>query len=207
LAKPVLAVTFGAALALLLASSWLASSGQVSGLEADIFGWINGLPESWRPVMYGVQLLGVLVVPLGLAAIAAAVGRWRLAVALALIVPIKLALEYFLLKQIVERDRPFVTVCAEDPDCADFRDVPLYGQSFPSGHAVIAFALASLLWPWLGRAGRLFAIVAAIGVCVARVYLGAHNPLDVVAGAALGVLIGLLLRLVSGKPAAAEPAA
>jgi len=206
LGKPALAVTFGAAVALLLGSAWLARSGQVSDLEADIFGWINGLPESWRPVMYGLQLLGVLVVPLGLAAVAAAVGRWRLAVALALIVPIKLAVEYLVLKQLVERDRPFVTVCAEDPDCAEFRDVPLYGPSFPSGHAVIAFALASLLWPWLGRAGRVFAVVAAVGVCVARVYLGAHNPLDVVAGAALGILIGLVLRLVSGKPAAAEPA-
>ena len=87
--KPALAVTFGAAVALLLGSAWLARSGQVSDLEADIFGWINGLPESWRPVMYGLQLLGVLVVPLGLAAVAAAVGRWRLAVALALIVPIR----------------------------------------------------------------------------------------------------------------------
>jgi undecaprenyl-diphosphatase len=36
---------------------------------------------------------------------------------------------------------------------------------------------------------------------VARVYLGAHAPLDVVGGAALGVAIGAALNLLVGVPA------
>jgi undecaprenyl-diphosphatase len=42
-------------------------------------------------------------------------------------------------------------------------------------------------------------------VMVGRVYVGAHNPLDVVCGAGLGVAIGSLLNLALGVPA--EPVA
>lgn len=62
--------------------------------------------------------------------------------------------------------------------------------SFPSGHAMTAFAAAGavallaprLRWPILGLA----AIVA-----LSRVYLGVHFWLDVIAGATLGLAIGL----------------
>ena len=40
------------------------------------------------------------------------------------------------------------------------------------------------------------AFVLAIGVAFSRIYLGAHNPLDVVAGAAGGLLIAAVLNLV-----------
>jgi undecaprenyl-diphosphatase len=37
-------------------------------------------------------------------------------------------------------------------------------------------------------------------VPVARVYLGAHNPLDVVAGGAAGIVIAASLNLLVGVP-------
>jgi glycosyltransferase 2 family protein len=38
----------------------------------------------------------------------------------------------------------------------------------------------------------------AAAVCLSRVYLGAHLPLDVLAGAGLGMLVGGVLNLVFG---------
>jgi undecaprenyl-diphosphatase len=47
--------------------------------------------------------------------------------------------------------------------------------------------------------------VVVLLVCVARVYLGAHNPLDVVGGVGLGLAIAGALNLTLGVPIAAQP--
>lgn len=82
------------------------------------------------------------------------------------------------------------------------RDLPSAGQSFPSGHAIIAFGIAVLLLPYLRRRWRVRVVVLAVLNSAARVYLGAHAPLDVVGGAAAGVAVGALLTLLVGVPVA-----
>lgn len=89
----------------------------------------------------------------------------------------------YVLKDLVGRDRP--------PAAIGFD--PLVGvpgsPSFPSGHAMTAFAAAAavavlaprLRWPVL-------ALAALIGF--SRVYLGVHFWLDVLVGGALGLAIG-----------------
>jgi len=59
--------------------------------------------------------------------------------------------------------------------------------SFPSSHASSSFA-AARAYSALVPAGPLYATAAAMGV--SRVALGVHYPSDIVAGAALGTLIG-----------------
>ncbi len=66
---------------------------------------------------------------------------------------------------------------------------------------MIAFGVVTLLRPYLGRWWRVVVLAAAVLDSVARVYLGAHAPLDVVGGAALGVVLGAVLCLVVGVPA------
>ncbi len=67
--------------------------------------------------------------------------------------------------------------------------------SFPSGHTASSFAAATILsrcWP---AGAKLFYIVAAM-VGFSRVYVGAHYPGDVAAGASVGVILASVTRLV-----------
>jgi undecaprenyl-diphosphatase len=69
--------------------------------------------------------------------------------------------------------------------------------SFPSGHTAAAFAVAvAFAGAPLGLGAALFLL--ALGIAVSRVYLGAHYPLDVAAGATIGTLAGLAARALLG---------
>jgi undecaprenyl-diphosphatase len=117
----------------------------------------------------------------------------RLAVALALSIAAQLA-AVDALKAIVGRTRPWVALGLHA-----IIELPR-GGSFPSGHASGSFTVAAfaciLLVARRPRASALawsaglFAVATAISA--SRVYLGAHWPTDVAAGAALGVAAGAL---------------
>ena len=176
--------------------AWAVSGGTVGPIERAVFRFVNGWPDGLRPFLYGFQLLGVLGVPLAVAAVALVLRRWRLALGLVLLVPAKLLVEKEVLKALVRRERPGTTV----PD-AVLRDVPSAGPSFPSGHAIIAFGIVVLLAPYLRHRWQLAVVIAlAVLNSLARVYLGAHNPLDVIGGAFAGITVGALLNLALGVP-------
>jgi undecaprenyl-diphosphatase len=65
--------------------------------------------------------------------------------------------------------------------------------SFPSSHAVNIFAGAFFMSQPFRRLGPVFYAIAAI-VAYSRVYIGIHYPLDVIGGAAIGVLIAWPMR-------------
>lgn len=66
--------------------------------------------------------------------------------------------------------------------------------SFPSDHSTAAFAIAVAVALRFRRLGWV-ALAFAAALAVVRVFVGAHYPSDVVAGAALGSLAALLLWL------------
>jgi membrane-associated phospholipid phosphatase len=178
------------------ACALVASSGRVTGPERVVFRAVNGLPDALRGPMWALQLAGILGAPLVAAAVAALLRRWRLALALVALVPLKLLVEKHVLKQLVHRERPGTTIPG-----AVLRDVPSAGVSFPSGHAIIAFGIAVVVTPYLARRWRWVLVTVAVLNGLARVYLGAHAPLDVLAGAAAGVALGAVLNLLLGVPA------
>jgi len=85
------------------------------------------------------------------------------------------------LKAAIPRSRPHL-----DPLVA----VP-HSHSFPSGHATVSFACATVLAASVPRL-RVPLYLLAAAVAWSRVYVGVHYPLDVLAGAALGLALGRL---------------
>jgi membrane-associated phospholipid phosphatase len=182
-------VVLVASLAVFAVCALIAADGRVGPIERAVFHAVNGLPQGLYQPMLVFQYLGVLAMPLVVAVGALAFRRWRLAAALVLVVPFKLAAERAV-KLLVQRQRPGTTV----PD-AVLRGVHSAGLSFVSGHAIITFAIAGLLGLVLPRRWAVVVFVLATLNAVARVYLGAHNPLDVVGGAAVGLAIAAVLDL------------
>lgn len=97
-----------------------------------------------------------------------------------------------MIKWAVGRGRPFVGGKANPFNFVPFAGTEAYA-SFPSAHAITAFALAfavSAVWP---RA-RAAMIVYALLIAGSRLVLLAHHPSDVVAGALIGVIGAMAVR-------------
>jgi undecaprenyl-diphosphatase len=80
---------------------------------------------------------------------------------------------------------------------------PEHTFSFPSGHAMdtaaIATALGFLVWQRRGRGLWVVAPLFSLGVGWARMYLGVHNPSDVLAGWAAAVGWVVLVQAVAER--------
>ncbi len=193
------AIAGAAGLVVLTAGILVVRDGAVPAWERSTFEAVNGLPGWLYPVLWPFQQLGVVVWGPVLALAAAIARRYRLAWALVAVTVAKLVLER-VVKAVVTRERPGTSI---GPDAELRGDVHVAGESFVSGHAVMVAAIACLVVPYLPRRWRPLGWLLVVAVMVGRVYVGAHNPLDVVCGAALGVAIGSGLNLAFGVPAPA----
>ena len=105
------------------------------------------------------------------------------------------------LKGVADRERPYEVIPAADPLLR--WDV---SSSLPSGHAATSAAGAVILADLIGRGGLWLGLLA-VAIGFSRVYIGVHYPLDVLAGAAIGLCVGLaavaLLRRL--RPTSAAP--
>lgn len=173
-----------------IVSSLIAWDGDVPGWERSILEFVNGWPDWFKAPMWVIQQVGVLAAPVVAGLVVAVFTRtWQHLIPFVLVLPLKLGIEKGLVKQLIDRERPFVSVGPE----INVRGPALEGLSFPSGHATTAFALAILLAAFLPPRWRPVPVIWAVGVAVARLYYGEHNFLDVVAGAALGTLFATVL--------------
>jgi undecaprenyl-diphosphatase len=78
------------------------------------------------------------------------------------------------------------------------------GGAFPSGHASLAFALATTVSFYYPKTSILF-FLAALSIGVGRVAAGVHWPSDILGGAAVGILTSLLVNFIIKKLKGPEP--
>jgi undecaprenyl-diphosphatase len=158
----------------------------LASLDARALAWVLSLPHpGWLDrLMVGLSAFGQqATVWLALGAILAAWGRlpWKAYWQVVLSIVLTILVVDAALKPMVGRARPShanpeLTALVEPPATA----------SFPSGHAATAVAGASALAGFLPRARQAFWLLALL-IAASRVYLGLHYPLDVVAGALVGL--------------------
>ena len=104
-------------------------------------------------------------------------------------------------KLLTDRPRPYVAHPEQEPLAHATLNV-----SLPSGHAATSFAAAVVLARFAPRWAVAPLFVVAALVAWSRVYVGVHYPSDVLAGALLGVAVGLLVLAVQRRPWRRPPA-
>ena len=158
--------------------------------EAAAFRAVNQLPDGLFRPAWVVMQAGTLGAGPVAGAAAWVSGRPRLAARLALGGVASWGLSKAI-KRAYRRPRPAFLV--EDARC---RGQEAAGLGYVSGHAGVAVALGVAAFRELGPRGRLAILVAVPIVGLSRIYVGAHLPLDVLGGAAMGLAVdGLVSRM------------
>ncbi len=179
--------------AVLAFCAFSAREGQVGLTESSAFSLINRLPgfleDPFRVVELAALAAGV-VAPLW----ALVTRRLRLARDLAAAAVIAWLLAE-VVERIVERSHPEGLLQG-----VEVRGIEVSGLGFPAVTVAVAAALAAVASPYLTRVPRRVAWALVVLVAIARVFVGAHLPLDAIAGGAVGWMAGALVHLAFGSP-------
>lgn len=176
--------------AALTGSSVMARSG-VPAWDTKGFQRINALPDALAPLLWGPMQAGALGAPLVVGAALLGRGRTREAVRTATTGAAAWGLAK-VVKKAVGRGRPgdHIEGTILRLGSAD------NGLGFPSGHAAVAISMVAAITTGRHAGWRVagFSLAAVVGA--SRIYVGAHYPLDVVGGYALGALIADCYRTI-----------
>lgn len=198
-------------------SGWWVVAGAIAllaiaaAVDVPVFRWVQTWPDAVRGALAEATPYGEsdwILLPSGVLFVMAAAGAmlaprrllrtllWQFAVMFGFIfagvgAP---SLVSTLVKRLIGRARP-VHIDDVGPFAFHWNWADWTYQSFPSGHATTAFALAMVLGFILPR-WFYPALIYAIAICVSRVALGVHYPSDVTAGAIVGVLGAYCVRWV-----------
>jgi undecaprenyl-diphosphatase len=170
----------------LKADSWIFL--QVNNLHSSIFNKLMiWLTEYGREVFWVVVMVLLFILGGGSGK------KTAIVIAISILVLIPLGT---ITKDIISRLRPAIPK-------SDFLIAADSDYSFPSGHAVIVSAGAAVALALFRDTYRKLAIsvllaIEATLVCISRVYVGGHYPLDVVGGILLGVGVSFIFVGIEG---------
>src|SRR3954471_21896153 len=188
--RPVPASLAIAGVVVLALSAWGARYEELHPVEIRVFRAVNRLPDwiyepLWLPMQFGNLVVGAAA---GLV-VALLLSDWRVAIAVLVATGLKLVVERVIRSRMTAfadvRQRPGTS----EPGAILRGDVPARGASFPSGHVILGAAIAAVLSSALGPGWVWLPWLLTFLVMLGRVYVGAHNPLDVTAGLGAGMLI------------------
>jgi undecaprenyl-diphosphatase len=193
-------VVAGIGLLIVSMSIAVARKPSISPVESRVFHAINGLPDLLYPILWLPMQLGNLVVGTGAGlAVALVDGDFVVAIGAVAAMVLKLVTE-----RIVRREMADYLTVRQRPGTSEVGallrgDVPASGPSFPSGHVILVAAIGCVVTPSLPVEWWWVPAVLTVLVMVGRVYVGAHNPLDVTAGLGTGLLLGGVLATLAAS--------
>ena len=203
--RPVQAlVTLGVAALVIAGSAWLALSDSAEQAQTGLVRWFNDPPQPlaavfavvnplFRPIpltLLSVAFLGWVLLTVGRASV-------RLEILRALAIALGLAeLMAQVMKHLANQPRPLAVL--DGLNTHGYPVEPL-GNAYPSAHTAWFVGAACALWPWTGWPQRIVGVAIAVLVACNRIYIGAHWPIDVVGGAAIGMFAGACTWLIATR--------
>ena len=183
--------------AVLFAAAAVVLKAGATGWDVSLFRILNEVPPAVASVLTPLSHLfrpaGIVIVVVLIAGFVVAWTRSVLPVAAGAVAAAVAWALANLAKAIADRPRPYQVVAD-----AVLRQQPAHGTSFPSSHTAVTVAVVIALLPFLPRVLAGVAIAYAVLVGWSRVYLGVHYPLDVLAGAGIGMAVGGAVLLALG---------
>jgi undecaprenyl-diphosphatase len=179
-------IIFSISTVLFVWSAVVASSGTMTAWEMSLFGKINQMTDILKwPAIIGTQFGDIAIIAALL--LGFVVFNKKRAAVFVFVASGAVTVITQLAKMAVDRQRPFELV---EPVLARVQE---HGLGYPSRHTALAAALSILMVYLFGRKWLWVPFVWVLGVGFTRIYLGAHAPLDIVGGFALGAMIACAL--------------
>ena len=171
-----------------LAGSGIAAAQPYSEIEESAFHAINRMPSDPQLAVKALMQFGTFGTVPAVAGIALARKDKDLALRIA-VAGTCAWLGAKAIKKLLERGRPAALHTVDEMRGNHGGD-----HGWISGHSAVAVTLAMTAGPLLPKPLRplLYPLAATVGL--GRIYVGAHEPLDVVGGAGFGLMLGSIFR-------------
>jgi len=196
--------TIGVAALVIAGSARLALSEGAQQAQTGLVRWFNDPPQPVaavfavvNPLFRPIPLTLLSVAFLGWVLLTASRASVRLEILRALAIALGLAeLMAQVMKHLANQPRPLAVL--DGLNTHGYPVTPL-GNAYPSAHTAWFVGTACALWPWMRWPQRIFGVAIAVLVACNRIYIGAHWPIDVVGGAAIGMFAGACTWLIATR--------